>query len=213
MSSALSFSCTGARPEQYASSHTMIFDLTIKESSGVRVHAALLRAQLRIEPHRRRYSAAEAAGVDDIFGEVSRWGETLKPMQLAMANVLTPAFTHEVTVPLPVSFSYDIEVASNKYLHSMIDGEIPILLLFSGSVFYQTPGGVQIDPVAWHEEANYRLPVSVWREMMDLHFPGQGWIQMRTDTIDALRKYRAKEADLTWDHTVERLLKDAGEPT
>ncbi len=213
MSSALSFSCTGARPEQYASSPTMIFDLKIKESSGVRVHTALLRAQLRIEPHRRRYSAEEAAGVDDIFGEVSRWGETLKPMQLAMANIQTPSFTTEIDVPLPVSFSYDIEVASNKYLHSMKDGEIPILILFSGSVFYQTENGVQIDPVAWHEEANFRLPVATWRQMMDLHFPGQSWIQMRVDTVDKLRRYRAKEADLTWDHTIERLLKAAGEPT
>ncbi|HEV2088562.1 MAG TPA: DUF6084 family protein [Cryptosporangiaceae bacterium] len=213
MSSALSFSCTGARPEQYAASPTMLFDLTIRESTGVRVHAALLRAQLRIEPHRRRYSAEEAEGVHDMFGEVSRWGDTLKPIQLAMATLLTPAFTGELQIPLPVSFSYDIEVACNKYLNAMRDGEIPILMLFSGSVFYQTDNGVQIDPVAWHEEANFRLPVAVWREMMDLHFPGQGWIQMRTDTIDALRRYRAKQADLTWDHTMERLLKDAGEPT
>ena len=41
------------------------------------------------------------------------------------------------------------------------DGEIPLDLLFSGTVFYAGPGGaLQINRISWNAEAAYRLPVS-----------------------------------------------------
>ena len=64
----LIFGCTGASAERYAATPTLTFSLTITESSGVRVHAIALRCQIRIEPHRRRYSAAEARRLHDLFG-------------------------------------------------------------------------------------------------------------------------------------------------
>jgi hypothetical protein len=209
----LDFSCTGARPERYALSPTLLLGLHITESTGTAVHAAMLRCQLRIEPYKRRYSTEEAERLVDLFGEPSRWGDTLKPMQLAMATVLVPGFTGSVDLSLPVDVSYDVEVAAGKYFNALSDGEIPLLLLFSGTVFYSGGSGLYVDPVPWHKETAYRLPVSVWREMIDQHFPGMGWIRMRTETLAALQRYRSNQAIPNWDATFERLLKDAGEPT
>ena len=48
--------------------------------------------------------------------------------------------------------------------------------------------------MAWHEEASFRLPVAVWREMMDLYFPNSGWLLLSRDTLDALTRYKAERA-------------------
>src|ERR1700693_5310369 len=89
----LIFGCTGAAAERYAATPTLTFQLTITERSGVRIHAIALRCQIRIEPHRRRYSAAEARRMHDLFGDPSRWAETVKPIQLATVTTMVPSFT------------------------------------------------------------------------------------------------------------------------
>ena len=71
--------------------------------------------------------------------------------------------------------------------------------------------GFSVQQVPWHKETQVRMPVAVWRELMDLYFPGQSWIRMRRDTVDRLLAYRSKQALPSWDETFERLLKEAGE--
>ena len=66
-------------------------------------------------------------------------------------------------------------------------------------------------PVAWHEEASYRLPVQVWRDVMDRYFPNSGWLRVSRDTIDALTRFKARRALPTWEEAFEQLLKEAGE--
>ena len=99
----LIFGCTGATAERYAATPTVTFALTITERTGVRVHAIALRCQIRIEPHRRRYSAAEAQRLHDLFGDPSRWAETVKPIQLATVTTMVPAFTAVTETDLPVA--------------------------------------------------------------------------------------------------------------
>jgi hypothetical protein len=47
--------------------------------------------------------------------------------------------------------------------------------------------------------------------MMDLYFPNTGWIRLRRETLDVLQQYKTTRALMTWDETLERLLKEAGE--
>jgi hypothetical protein len=207
----LSFSCVDARPEPYPASPSLQFLLRITEATGVRVHTVALRCQLRIEPARRGYSGHEAERLADLFGEPSRWGETLKPMQLATVAVMVPGFTDSVEVPMPVPLTADTEVATARYFHGLDDGEIPLLLLFSGTVFHHGESGIQVELVPWHLEASYRLPVPVWRAVMDQHFPGSSWLPVRTETLAELHSYRARVGAMSWDDTLEQLLKRAGE--
>jgi hypothetical protein len=53
--------------------------------------------------------------------------------------------------------------------------------------------------------------VSVWRDLMDRFFPNSGWIRLRRDVIDALQRYKARNALATWEDTLAALLKQAGE--
>ncbi len=204
----LEIGCTGAQPDRGAAGPTIALRLRLAERTGRPVHALVLRCQLRIEPARRRYDDTEAAAVRDLFGDRSRWGATLQPMQLGQLSQAVPGFEGETTIELLLPCSYDVDVAAGKYLHALTDGEIPLLLLFSGTVFTRGEQGVEVEPVPWHLEARYRLPVRVWRETMDLHFPGTAWVRLDRETFDALHRYRAGEQLRDADEALQRLLKE-----
>ena len=38
--------------------------------------------------------------------------------------------------------------------------------------------GFTVELVPWHLESRFRLPVSVWRELMDAYFPNSGWLRL-----------------------------------
>ena len=208
----LTFACTEAAAQRYAATPTLSFKLTITESTGVRVHAIALRCQIRIEPHRRRYSAAEARRLNDLFGDTSRWAETVKPIQFAMVSTMVPGFASLTEVDLPVPCTYDLEVASARYLQGLDDGTIPLVLLFSGTVFLAQGEGFSVELIPWSCEAAYRMPVSVWRDVVDAHFPGSAWLRCSRETLDALSDYKATHALPTWDATLAALLAASGNP-
>lgn len=206
----LTFECLDVRPERYAAVPTLRFRLRLEESSGVAVHAVALRCQIRIEPHRRPYTEAEADGLLDLFGEMTRWGETLKPLQFAAVSVMVPGFRDSTEVALFVPCTYDFEVAAAKYFHALEQGEVPLLLLFSGSAFLQAEAGFSVEPVPWDREARYRLPVGVWHELMDLYFPNSAWLRVRRETLGALQAFKSHAALPTWDDAFDALLRRSG---
>jgi hypothetical protein len=206
----LTFGCTEARALRYAATPTLSFALTITEGTGVRVHAIALRCQIRIEPHRRRYSAAEARRLNDLFGDASRWAETVKPIQLASVSTMVAGFTSVTEHELQVPCTYDLEVASARYLQGLEDGSIPLLLLFSGTIFIAQGDSYSVQLVPWSSEAVYRMPVAVWRDVVDEHFPGSAWLRCTTETLDALSAFKAEHALPTWDATLSALLAAAG---
>src|SRR6187399_597739 len=125
----LRFACTGARPEPFAAGPSLLFDLRIANTIGVRVHSIALRTQIRIEPRQRKYTPEEQARLVDLFGEPARWGETLNPLQLATVATMVPGFTGRTTVQLAVPLTYDLDVAAAKYLHGLDDGPESIVPL------------------------------------------------------------------------------------
>ena len=136
----LRFACTGSRPEPYAAGPSVQLDLRVTADEPV--HTVALRTQIRIEPRRRRYTPSEQERLTDLFGEPARWGDTLNPLQLATVATMVPGFTGSTTVPLAVPLTYDLDVAAAKYLHGLDDGDVPLLLLFSGTVFRGAPDRV-----------------------------------------------------------------------
>ena len=208
----LAFDCLGARPDKYAVAPSMSLVLRIAETTGQRVDAIALRCQIRIEPARRRYSDDEAERLNDLFGETQRWADTLKPLQFATVSTMVPGFTGSTELDLPLMLSYDLEIGSVRYFAGLDAGEVPLLLLFSGTVFAVTEGKLQVQQVPWSKEASYRLPVSVWREAIDDHFPGSAWIRMTRETLDELQRFKTRQALPTWDATLRALLARAETP-
>jgi hypothetical protein len=205
----LDFEYLGAEVDGAAAAPTVLLRLRITESSGTPVHAIALRTQVRIEPHRRRYDHDEAAALVDLFGSRGRWGQTLKPLQLAFVGHLVPSFTGSVETSLALPCSYDFDVAANKYLYSLVEGVAPLLLLFSGTWFSGTAGALTVLPISWDKEVTAGLPVEVWRAAMDQHFPGTAWLRLGQGAFDGLYRYRTENAMVSLDEAVTRLLKEA----
>ena len=76
---------------------------------------------------------------------------------------------------------------------------IPLQFLFSGTVFTKGERNFAVSPVPWDREGHYDLPVSVWRDLIALHYPHSGWIRLHHNTIDALADYKARHALLGLD--------------
>jgi len=211
----LGFAVLEARAEPYAAVPTLMFRLRITEATGERIHTLALRCQIQIEPRQRHYTVAEQDRLFELFGEPPRWGETLKTILWTHASVMVPGFEGSREVDLPVACTYDFELTAAKYFHALDEDEIPLLLLFSGTVFTRGQTGFSVEPVPWEKEAPFRLPVRVWRDLMDLYFPGSAWIRLRRESFDALHRFKGRRALATWDDAVEALLHEAqrGEPS
>jgi hypothetical protein len=167
----------------------------------------MLQAQLRIAAPDRGYDAATQKRLRDLFGDPADWGRTLRSLLWTHATLLVPPFSGSTTVDLEVPCTYDFEVAAAKYLHALEDGEVPLQLLFSGTLFYAAEdGGLRTARISWESEATFRMPVTVWREAVDRAFPGTAWLRVHRDLFDRLAGYRSRRTLPTWDAVVEELL-------
>jgi hypothetical protein len=181
---------------------TLRFGLRVESDEAVR--ALSLGVQVRIAATQRTYSDAEEEALRELFGSPEQWGRSLQSLHWTNLTVQVPAFTGSTLVDLLVTCTYDLEVTAAKYLTGLDGGEVPLDFLFSGTLFYGEP--LQVRPISWNAEAQHRLPVSVWREMMDRFFPNSAWLRLDRKTFDRLHAYRARNALLNWDDTFEALL-------
>jgi hypothetical protein len=181
---------------------TLRFGLRVESDQAVR--ALSLGVQVRIAATQRTYSDAEEEALRELFGSPEQWGRSLQSLHWTNLTVQVPAFTGSTLVDLLVTCTYDLEVTAAKYLTGLDGGEVPLDFLFSGTLFYGEP--LQVRPISWNAEAQHRLPVSVWREMMDRFFPNSAWLRLDRKTFDRLHAYRARNSLLNWDDTFEALL-------
>lgn len=206
----LTFAITGVEPVAFAAVPQLAFKLVVTGQEPVRNLA--LQCQIQIEPVRRRYAADEQKRLVDLFGEPSRWGETLKTMLWTHVPLNVGPFNTTTTVDVIVPCTFDFNVAVTKYFHGLEGGEIPLRFLFSGSVFFDDADGrLQITQLSWSSEATYRLPLDVWRRIMDLHYPNSAWLALRRDLFDRLLQYKADRGLATWEQTMEQLLRPSSE--
>lgn len=208
----LVFDYVGATADRFAATPSFTLKLRISDIDDARIEAIALRCQIRIEPHRRRYTDEEADRLRDLFGERERWADTLKPVQLATVPTMVPGFTGSTTHELPVPCGYDLEVAATKYFDALSDGEIPLLLLYSGTVFRTSEGRFSVQQVPWSSETAFGLPVSVYRQTIDVHYPNRAWVPVQRETLMSLRRFKSDHALPTWDSTLAALLAAAAQP-
>lgn len=209
----LSFEVVGAEAPAFAAVPTLVFKLRIvDENEDERIHSISLRCQIQIAVTRRRYSAQAQARLLEVFGEPKRWGETLRSLLWTHVSSVVPQFSGNIIVDLPVPCTYDFEVVSTKYFDALEEGDIPLTFLFSGTIFYEgETGNLQVGQISWSKEASFRLPVTLWQEMIERYYPNTAWIRLHKDVFDQLYRYKAAHGLPTWDETVVRLLQASGE--
>ncbi len=209
----LSFEVISAEVVAYSATPLLNFKMRIVNADEEeQIQNIILKSQIMLTVTQRRYNNEEKSRLKELFGEPERWGKTLRTFLWTHVNTVVPRFSGSTTVDLPVPCSYDFEVVSTKYFDALEDGEIPLNFLFSGTIFYKDEAGnLQIGQVSWSKEANYRLPVTLWKEAIATHFPNTAWICLHKDVFDQLYQYRITQGLITWEDVLERLLRTSGE--
>jgi len=204
----LSFEILAANPARDMITPALAFDLRVTNRFPEQsIETVLLRCQIQIEVARRRYTPAEQSQLRELFDDPSRWGDTLRAMTWANTSVNIPAFSPSTVYPVTVPCTFDFNVASAKYFHGITDGEVPLTFLFSGTVFYHAAeGALQVAPISWNKEARFRLPVGVWKDLMDLHYPNAVCLNLRRDVFDQLYRFKMREGLTSFDETIEHML-------
>ncbi len=204
----LSFSVEEAAPVPYGAAPTLAFKLRIANAvAGEAVHTIALRCQIQIEATRRRHTPEEQKRMLDLFGEPERWSQTLRSLLWTHASAVVPGFEGSTTVDLQVPCTFDFNVAATKYFEGLTDGDIPLRLMFSGTVFYADEDGVlQVAPISWEQESTFKLAQKVWREMMDSYYPNTAWLSLRRDVFERLYQYKMQHGIPSWEQALERVL-------
>ena len=205
----VSFSVEGAE----AASSAVSLKLGVAVAPEVPVHAALVRCEARIEAARRGYTPGEQERLFDLFGEPARHARTLRPLPWTQTTLLVPSFHGRVLVDLTLPCGTDFDGAVAKYFEALDDGEVPLSLLFSGTVFHaRDDGGLQVSPLPWTSEACGALPVSVYRDAYERHHGASALLPIPRALYERLRRYKKARGAATWAQAIDTLLDDHEAP-
>jgi hypothetical protein len=203
------FQVLGATGRRHAAVPAIDFDVHVSEPGGRRVYAIALTAQVMIEPARRQYDAETRERLVELFGPPERWATTTRSLVWHQADALVPAFTGSTTFHVAVPATFDMEVASSKFLYGLPDGEVPLAFNFNGTVHYRgDEGRLQMSLIPWSCSAEFRLPVATWRDLIEHYYPSTGWIALGEETLLALQREKAARALPTLDACVAELLRE-----
>jgi Family of unknown function (DUF6084) len=204
----LDFQVTGIEASARGLTPLLHFKLEVSNQPPTeRIQAVMVQAQIQIQAAQRPYDDREKERLEDLFGTPDRWGQTLRNRLWTHASATVGPFSGITETVLPVQCTYDFNVIATKYFYALEGGEVPLLFLFSGTIFYSGPdGGLQVQQIPWDRESIYRMPVNVWADLMNHHYPNSAWLALRRDVFDRLAAYKSRLGMLTWEQAVEHLL-------
>ena len=173
----------------------------VTEPSGAAVHAIALRAQVHIEPQRRRYAGDRGGPAD----RPVRHGRPLVARRCGRSSGRTP--TRDGAAASPARSSSTCRCPARTTSRSPAASTCtrwPTARCrwCCSSAARSSPAaatGFGVEQVPWHLEA--RVPAAGARSgatVMDTYFPGGGWIRLDRETLDALvaLPVRARPDDL-----------------
>ena len=184
----LRFTVLDIAAEPYAVAPNLLARLRIEETTGEPVHALALRAQVRIEPQRRGYDDDEEAGLLDLFGRRERWADTLKPFLWMHTAAMVPGL-HRRHRGRPAA-AVHLRLRGDRARSTCRRCATARSRWCCCSAAPCSPAAPPASPstqIPWDAEATYRLPVAVWRDVMDRYFPGSQWLRLDRDTVDGAR--------------------------
>jgi Family of unknown function (DUF6084) len=209
---ALRFRPLGAEAARGYAMPTIELIVEIDAEAGYEIRTITLNAEVRIAAQRRQYGANERERLLEVFGDASQWAQSMRSLQWMRGSLNVPRFAGSTQVRIPLPCTFDFDVVASKYLIALETGEIPVDVLFTGTVFYcGSDGGLQTAMIPWESEVSFRIPVSTWRQAVDAAFPESAWIRMRRDTLKRLQAYRSRHVHADWDQMFDELLTKAEE--
>jgi hypothetical protein len=206
----VTFEVLGAAHEPFAAQPTLRFELSVFEPTDRPIYAISLTAQINFDPARREYDAKTKEDLFEIFGAAERWPSTTRSFLWCHASAMVHSFTGATTFGLEVPCTADLEMVASRYISALPDGDVPLTMHFTGRVMYQGPQRqVQVLHIPWSTSAKYRMPVSVWKDMMKHHHGNSGFLVLHDDTLAELKRYKRIRGLHSFDGVVLDLLERA----
>ena len=203
----LRFAVESAQPLEYAAVPTLIFGLRIEAPEGLPVRSVTLDTQIRIASTRRSYDGGEQERLVELFGAPEQWARSLQSLHWTNLVMHVPGFSGSTLVDLAVPCSSDFELTAGRYFGALEHGEAALEFLFSGTVFYAgADGRLQVARIGWDKDAEFRLPVAAWRDLMQRHYPDAQWLRLRRSAFDRLQGYKARHTLLSFEDALDALL-------
>jgi hypothetical protein len=209
----LNFKVTGVEAAARGLMPLLHFRLEISNQPATEaIQAVMIQAQIQIQSAQRAYNEAEREGLQELFGTPDRWGQTLRNRLWTHANTTVPPFTGQAKATLPVQCTYDFNVIGTKYFYALEGGEVPLLFLFNGTIFYTgSHGQLLVQQISWDKECVYRMPSEIWANLMNHHYPNIAWLSVGRDVFDRLSEFKREHGLLTWEQVFELLLDPSGQ--
>jgi len=200
----------GAGHEPFAAQPTLRFELSVFEPTDRPIYAIALKAQIMFDPARRDYDAPTREKLFEIFGAPERWPSTTRSFLWCHSTAMVNSFTGATTFGLEVPCTSDLEVVAARYVSALPDGDIPLTMHFTGRILYSGPERqVQVVHLPWSLSAQYRMPVTVWKNMIKHHHGNSGFVLLHDDTITQLGKHKRNRGLHSYDAVVLDLLEHA----
>jgi uncharacterized protein DUF6084 len=204
----LNFQINSVHAEAQSLTPILRFHFTVtNQPADEPIHALLLNVQIQIQSPQRSYSRAEKEKLVELFGTPDCWGQTLRARLWTIVTGNVRGFSGSTDATLTVPCTYDLTVAATKYFYALDGGEVPLLFLFSGTVFHAGPGGEwRVQPIPWDREATYRMPLAIWKELMEQHHPNTAWLYLNRDVFNRFYAFKCSHGLATWEQAMETLL-------
>lgn len=208
----LDFTIVGSEAASDGITPLIQFDIEVANRSDEHIQSIILQTKIRIETVRRSYEEHEKDRLVELFGRPEMWGRSLQSMLWTDVGLTIPGFESRTRAKLPVPVTFDLHIATAKYFYALQDGDIPLLFLFTGSIFYTTPSGsLLMQRISWDLEASYRMPVQQWKALMETHYPEKAWLYLERGVFDELYAFKQRSGLASWEAVVGKLLEGARE--
>jgi len=210
----LTFQITDVEPATRGLVPLLIFHLEATNTPPEEtIQSATLQMQIQFQCPQRPYTPAEKEKLLDLFGTPERWGQTLRNRLWTHATATLGTFNGNTTARVAVPCTFDLNISAAKYFYALDQGVVPLLFLFSGTVFYSAQDGrLQAQRIPHDKECTWRMPATVWRDLMDHHWPNTAWLTLERDVFDRLSDFKRTHGLQNWEQTIERLLQHADAP-
>ncbi|GHH86810.1 hypothetical protein GCM10018793_60180 [Streptomyces sulfonofaciens] len=207
----LAFTVAGIRPLEHAAVPTLAIRLTVTRTGGGPVRSVLLTTAIRIDAARGPHEHTDAAALAPLFGQPEQWATSMRPLTWARLTTVLPPFDDRSHTDLAVPCTGDTEQALRTYFRAVRDADVPLDLLFSGTVFHRdAEGRLATARIPWDTEATCLLPAALWHGLTERYFGPGRWLRVSRGTGERLDAYGAAHGLVDTESSVVALLDAAG---
>ena len=202
----LNFRVEGAAAIGRAATPMMSFRICVDNRGIEPIHVAALQCKIEVDASRRAYTPQDRDRLKELFGESSRWADTMDTLLWTSATLIVPSFSEKTICDLLVPCSFDFNVAATKYFYGLEAGSVPLRFDFSGQVVFQNASGALESAPLNGAQSSFALPLNSWTDMMDLFYPDSVWLRLPRETFNRINQYKIDQGIPTWEDVFERIV-------